>query len=242
MKRLLINLTLLAAAALAAGSFIAGAAAAWLLLRLLGRGRRDELASSQRDLASQRARAMEAERQLGLASGQAATPPAHGRGVVASNGFVGVEALAAEAETTSAQWDAAADAKALDELLIQGELSLAEVEVLQASLEVTPDGEESGEIDMAALASRSGVIEPPAHDQTGPANDLTLIDGIGPTYAARLRDHGIVTFARLAACGEAALDEIIQAPAWRRPNFAAWIDEAAQRAAAPVAGDRMFAP
>jgi predicted flap endonuclease-1-like 5' DNA nuclease len=240
MKRLLVNLTLFAAAALAITSFAAGAAAVWLLLRRLGRGRQDELARTQRELAGQRARAMEAERQLARLAERPATPPAFGRGVVASNGFVSVDALAAEAE--AAALHAQADAQALDELLIEAELPLAEVEVLQAGFEASQADQEPVEIDLAALASRSGAVEPPAHDQASPADDLILIDGIGPVYAARLREHGILTFARLAETGEAALAEIIQAPSWRRPNFAAWIDEAAQRAAAPVAGSSTPAP
>ena len=244
MKRLLVNLTLFAAAALAAASFAAGAAAVWLVSRRLGRGRQDELARTQRELASQRIRAMEAERQLARLAERPATPPAFGRGVVASNGFVSVDALAAEAEAAAlhAQAEAQADAQALDELLLESELPLAEVEVLQAGFEASQADQEPVEIDMAALASRSGAVEPPAHDQAGPADDLILIDGIGPVYAARLREHGILTFARLAETGEAALAEIIQAPSWRRPNFAAWIDEAAQRAAAPVAGSSTPAP
>ncbi len=240
MKRLLVNLTLFAAATLAAASFAAGAAAVWLVSRRLGRGRQDELARTQRELASQRIRAMEAERQLARLAEQPAAPPAFGRGVVASNGFVSVDALAAEAEAAALY--AQADAQALDELLLEAELPLAEVEVLQAGFEASQADQAPVEIDMAALASRSGAVEPPAHDQAGPADDLILIDGIGPVFAARLREHGILTFARLAGTGEATLAEIIQAPTWRRPNFAAWIDEAAQRAAASAAVSHMTAP
>lgn len=228
MKRLLV--TLIAA--------IASALAAWRLVRRV-QDLQAELARSQRELAGQRARAMEAERQLAMLTAPTAAP-AISRGVVASNGFVSVDALAAEAEAVARY--AEADAQALDELLFESDPPLAEVEVLQAGFEASQADQEPVEIDMAALASRSGAVEPPAHDQAGPADDLVLIDGIGPVYAARLREHGILTFARLAETGEAALAEITQAPAWRRPNFAAWIDEAAQRAAAPVAGNRMTAP
>jgi predicted flap endonuclease-1-like 5' DNA nuclease len=183
---------------------------------------------------------MEAERQLARLAEQPAAPPAFGRGVVASNGFVSVDALAAEAEAAALY--AQADAQALDDLLLEAELPLAEVEVLQAGFEASQADQAPVEIDMAALASRSGAVEPPAHDQAGPADDLILIDGIGPVFAARLREHGILTFARLAGTGEATLAEIIQAPTWRRPNFAAWIDEAAQRAAASAAVSHMTAP
>lgn len=237
MKRLLINLTLLAAAALAAGSFAAGAAAVWLLLRRRGRRHQARVARVERELASQRARAAAAERQLAQ---QAAAPVAPGRGVLASGNFVSVDALRAEADAAASVLDADADAQALDELLIETELPLAEVEVLQAGLEASLIGEadqEPIEIDMAALASRSGVAAALPDAVEPVQDDLIVVNGIGPVFAARLRQHGILTFARLAASDEAELDSIIQAPAWRQPDFAAWIAEAAQLAAQPRSPD-----
>lgn len=238
MKRLLINLTLLAAAALAAGSFAAGGAAAWLLLRRRGRRRQQALARVERELANQRARAAAAERQLAQ---QAAAPVAPGRGVMANGSFVSIDALRAEADAASAL-DVTADAQALDELLIETELPLAEVEVLQAGLEASLDDQEPAEIDMAALASRSGVAMALSDAVDTDEDDLIVVDGIGPVFAARLRQHGILTFARLAASNEAELDSIIQAPAWRQPNFAAWIDEAAQLAAQHTPPDGVNLP
>lgn len=238
MKRLLINLTLLAAAALAAGSFAAGGAAAWLLLRRRGRRRQQALARVERELANQRARAAAAERQLAQ---QAAAPVAPGRGVMANGSFVSIDALRAEADAASAL-DVTADAQALDELLIETELPLAEVEVLQAGLEASLDDQEPAEIDMAALASRSGVAMALSDAVDTVEDDLIVVDGIGPVFAARLRQHGILTFARLAASNEAELDSIIQAPAWRQPNFAAWIDEAAQLAAQHTPPDGVNLP
>ncbi len=184
MKRLLTMLIAVTASALVA----------WRLVRRV-QDLQAELARSQRDLASQRARSLEVERQLAMLTAQTAAP-AWSRGAVASNGFVSVDALMADAA-------AAADAQALDELLIENDLPLAEVEVLQA-------GADS--------------VEPTEQD-------LTQIDGIGPVFAGRLREHGIVTFSRLAGTSSAALAEIIQAPAWRQPDFSAWINEAADRAA-----------
>jgi predicted flap endonuclease-1-like 5' DNA nuclease len=236
MKRLLVNLTLFAAATLAAASFAAGAAATWLLLRRLGRGRQDELARLQRELAGQRARAMEAERQLARVREQPAAPSAFGRGVVVSDGFVSAEALAAEAEVAAAQLDAQADAQALDELLVESELPLAEVEVLQASYEAGLPAEEPPENDRAALTSRSGAVELLVSDQEPAGDDLTRLEGIGPTYADRLHEHGIVTFARLAQTSEDELAAIIQAPAWRRPSFADWIAQAQLAAAGDETG------
>ena len=213
----------------------------WLVSRRLGRGRQDELARTAaragrpadvvpwRPSANWRAWLSGLRRPLRLA---AASWPA-----TASSASTPSLPRRRPLRSTLRQTP-----RRLDELLIEAELPLAEVEVLQAGFEASQADQEPVEIDMAALAGRSGAVESPPHDQAGPADDLILIDGIGPVYAARLREHGILTFARLAETGEAALAEIIQAPAWRRPNFAAWIDEAAQRAAAPVAGSSTPAP
>jgi predicted flap endonuclease-1-like 5' DNA nuclease len=80
----------------------------------------------------------------------------------------------------------------------------------------------------AALAAR------PRQVQVG--DDLTRLEGIGPTYARRLRAAGITTFAQLAAADEATLSEIIGAPAWRQPNFGDWITQAQLAAAGDEAG------
>lgn len=76
---------------------------------------------------------------------------------------------------------------------------------------------ESWSMQAAALA---GTTEP----QTG--DDLTLLDGIGPVYAAKLRENGIISFADLAAADEARLGAIIDAPAWRRIQYGDWIAQA----------------
>lgn len=67
-------------------------------------------------------------------------------------------------------------------------------------------------------------------------DDLTLLEGIGPVYASRLRDSGITSFAALAASDEATLAGIIDAPAWRRVEYGDWIDQARLAAAGDSAG------
>jgi len=67
-------------------------------------------------------------------------------------------------------------------------------------------------------------------------DDLTQLEGIGPMYAERLRNGGITTFAQLAETDEAALATIISAPAWRRIDFASWIEQARLAAAGDTAG------
>jgi len=67
-------------------------------------------------------------------------------------------------------------------------------------------------------------------------DDLTRLEGIGPMYAERLRNSGITTFAQLAEADENALATIISAPAWRRINFASWIEQARLAAAGDTTG------
>lgn len=57
-------------------------------------------------------------------------------------------------------------------------------------------------------------------------DDLTQINGIGPVYARQLQDAGITTFAQLAALTATQLDDMIDAPDWREPDYQGWIDQA----------------
>jgi len=57
-------------------------------------------------------------------------------------------------------------------------------------------------------------------------DDLTRLDGIGPAFAGKLHAGGIATFAALAASTPDALAAIVQAPDWRRPDYASWIEQA----------------
>jgi predicted flap endonuclease-1-like 5' DNA nuclease len=79
----------------------------------------------------------------------------------------------------------------------------------------------------AALAGARGL-------QAG--DDLTELEGIGPVYAAKLRERGIVSFADLAAADETTLAGIIDAPAWRRINYGDWIAQARLAAAGDQSG------
>jgi len=57
-------------------------------------------------------------------------------------------------------------------------------------------------------------------------DDMTLIAGIGPKYAALLQEHDINTFARLGAIEPAALAKIFESAGGRTPNFPSWIEQA----------------
>jgi predicted flap endonuclease-1-like 5' DNA nuclease len=66
------------------------------------------------------------------------------------------------------------------------------------------------------------VVPPPA------ADDLTLINGIGPAYALRLKEAGITTFAQLAALTPDQLRQIARLKVWQgEPGE--WIAQAKAR-------------
>ena len=59
-----------------------------------------------------------------------------------------------------------------------------------------------------------------------PPDDFEPLEGIGEVYERRLYDAGICTFRALAEVSEDRLQEICQAPDWRRPDYASWIAQA----------------
>jgi len=67
------------------------------------------------------------------------------------------------------------------------------------------------------------VIMPPKPD------DLTMINGIGPTFARRLNEGGIDTFAKLAAAKPEDVKTIAKLADWQA-DPANWIAEAKQLA------------
>jgi len=61
------------------------------------------------------------------------------------------------------------------------------------------------------------------------AADVQSINGIGPTYARRLRDAGVHTIADLAGQTAERLAEIVLLKAWQNADPSAWIAEAQAR-------------
>ena len=59
-----------------------------------------------------------------------------------------------------------------------------------------------------------------------PPDDFEKLEGIGEVYERRLYDAGICTFRALAEGSAERLQEICQAPDWRRPDYASWIAQA----------------
>ena len=58
------------------------------------------------------------------------------------------------------------------------------------------------------------------------ANDLKVIEGIGPTYERRLNEAGIYTFVGVAQCSADELRTITGLKAWQAAVPEKWIAEA----------------
>lgn len=68
------------------------------------------------------------------------------------------------------------------------------------------NGQHAGSADVSATVPAA-----PPLQQSGKPDDLTTIKGIGPTYAKRLREAGITTFAALATQSPDYLAEVTRA-------------------------------
>ncbi|MEJ2885207.1 hypothetical protein [Actinomycetospora aeridis] len=80
------------------------------------------------------------------------------------------------------------------------------------------------------------LLEATARQRTGvpvPGDDLALVEGIGPQIADLLGQHGVETFADLAASDPGALREILTrgGPRFNRADPTTWPDQAALAAA-----------
>ncbi len=90
-------------------------------------------------------------------------------------------------------------------------------EALHASIEKLAD---------EIMAARP--VSPEVSKNGGPADDLTVVEGIGPKMAAALRAAGIDTFARLARASETELRAAIEAAGMRfAPSMRTWAAQAA---------------
>ena len=72
-------------------------------------------------------------------------------------------------------------------------------------------------------AFRVAPYQPPVEPQTPQRDDLTIIKGVGPVYAARLNDAGLTSLAGLAAAEAKAIAATIDVAAGRVND---WIAEA----------------
>ena len=111
------------------------------------------------------------------------------------------------------------------------DLAAADPEELPNALGIQP----WQKVEPAVWVAEAAVLaEKPAPIHVG--DDLTLLEGIGPAYATRLRASGITTFEQLAGSDEEILTIIIGAPAWRRVHYGDWIAQARLAAAGDDAG------
>ncbi len=107
----------------------------------------------------------------------------------------------------------------------------------EADLRSIMDVKDFQDIDLAAirqaasnLAEETGSFGR-AWDGSEP-DDLASMEGIGEVFERRLYEAGICTFAAIAASTPERLAEIVQAPAWQRIDFDAWIERARERISA----------
>lgn len=80
------------------------------------------------------------------------------------------------------------------------------------------------ELATASMATPSRMSTIP----TAAADNLEVINGIGPTYARRLREAGVKTFSELTDQTPERLREITGLKAWQAADPADWIAEARQ--------------
>lgn len=83
-----------------------------------------------------------------------------------------------------------------------------------------------------ATSSLAGSPASRTQDVSLAGDDLQAITGIGPTYARRLREHGIETYAQLAELSPDKAREMVGLSMKRTAEAAEWIDEARRLAAA----------
>ncbi len=118
----------------------------------------------------------------------------------------------------------------------QVEVEAPEVSISAPSIGVELPTVEAGLPEAALPEAAVEVLTPTVGAR---ADDLTLIKGIGPKFAAQLSAAGITSFGTLAAADPAQLKAVIDAPEWRQVDFGAWVADAQTLAAAAsqAAGD-----
>ena len=103
---------------------------------------------------------------------------------------------------------------------LQSKLAEAEVEISQLKAQLANLTEEQ---------TQRTELEQPAAVPAGQINqidDLQHITGIGPTYAGRLNDAGIYTYAQLAQLTPDQLQAIVKPEEWQNFDAERWIVQA----------------
>ena len=100
-----------------------------------------------------------------------------------------------------------------------------EIEFDDGAVDVTDEEGADEPVDEDADESVTEDVEEPVTEDTDAAPNLETIDGIGPTYAERLRDGDIVTVDDLAAADVATVAELAQVGLSRAED---WLEQARQ--------------
>lgn len=106
--------------------------------------------------------------------------------------------------------------------------SEARVRELEAEVE-TLKHQAAADAPVRPMPAAPGVAAKSASTPPQPAarrDDLREIEGIGPTYAKRLADAGIASFADLAALSPERVRELTRLPATRAAEAGVWIETA----------------
>lgn len=106
---------------------------------------------------------------------------------------------------------------------------LKEAQAVQQQLVVTQEKLQTSDAHLNKLQTKMDDVQ--TKMSYSGKNQLQLIRGIGPTYARRLNEFGIQTFADLAECDEDQIAKIIKKKEWQSVNILEWIDEAKALAA-----------
>lgn len=82
------------------------------------------------------------------------------------------------------------------------------------------------ELSQLSPASPPPTTTPEPPTSQSPSDPLRQLAGIGPTFAKRLHEAGINSFADVAASSPERLREVVQAKAWQKVEPESWITQA----------------
>jgi predicted flap endonuclease-1-like 5' DNA nuclease len=136
-----------------------------------------------------------------------------------------LEALEAEKDAAQAELHQAELANAEQSAQVATlQQRLADAEAMRHKLSVTEQKLQTTDSHLQTLQDKMENVQTKL-SYSG-KNELQLIKGIGPTYAKRLNEFGIYTFADLAECDAEQVTAIIKMKPWQAINIQEWLDEA----------------
>ncbi|MCL4267413.1 MAG: hypothetical protein KJ069_29820 [Anaerolineae bacterium] len=155
-----------------------------------------------------------------------------------------VELTHLRADLAEAQgWEERADALKTENEALVGQLNRAEIQMSELQVQVDTAARQltdaqilgkklvemqarlkEAEKQTATLQEKMTAVQH-TFDYTG-KNQLQLIRGIGPAYARRLNEAGVLTLEDLAKCAPEQITEIVQPKKWQHVEPEEWIREA----------------